>query len=82
MTTKTAMIKILETENPTLRIGNEQTGYTNLSAEDYECTISQWADNRLAKEQKLSDYQLAKQAKEDAAKKLTELGIDPKALGL
>ena len=82
MTTKTEMIKILKTENATLRIGDEERGYTDLSADEYEATILQWADNRLAKEQKLIDDQLAKEAKADAAEKLTALGIDPKALGL
>lgn len=82
MTTKQEMIAILKSENPTLRVGNEADGYTNLSKTDYEATIQQWAENRLAKEASLAAEELAKQAKADAADKLTALGIDPKALGL
>ena len=82
MTTKEEMIAILKLENATLRVGNEADGYTDLSPTDYETTIAQWAENRLAKEASLVAEELAKQAKSDAAEKLTALGIDPKALGL
>jgi hypothetical protein len=82
MTTKEEMISILKSENPTLRVGDEENGYTNLSPTDYEATIEQWAENRIAKEAALAAEELAKQAKSDAAEKLTALGIDPKALGL
>ena len=82
MTTKSEMIAIVKSENPTLRVGNEEQGYTDLSPTDYEATIAQWADNRLAKEAALAAEELAKQAKTNAAEKLTTLGIDPKALGL
>ena len=72
MTTKTEMIALLKAENPTLRIGNDDEGYTDLSAADYEATIDQWADARFAKEAK------AAQIKADAAAKealLDKLGI-------
>jgi len=82
MTTKEEMISIIKSENPTLRVGNEADGYTELSSADYEATIAQWAENRLAKEASLVAEELAKQAKSNAAEKLTALGIDPKALGL
>jgi hypothetical protein len=82
MTTKEEMIAILKSENPTLRVGDEENGYTNLSPTDYEATIAQWAENRLAKEAALAAEAVAKEAKEAAAEKLTALGIDPKALGL
>ena len=82
MTIKEEMISIIKSENPTLRVGNEADGYTELSSADYEATIAQWAENRLAKEASLVAEELAKQAKSNAAEKLTALGIDPKALGL
>jgi len=51
--TKQEIIADLKLEFPTLRIGDDDNGYTDLSAKDYEATISQWADaklNRLVKE--------------------------------
>jgi hypothetical protein len=50
MTTKQEMIDLLKIEFPTLQVGDEDKGYTDLSAEDYEATIAEWADVRLAKE--------------------------------
>ena len=50
MTTKAEMVAILKAENPTLQVGNEEEGYTQLSAAEYTAQIAQWADNRLAKE--------------------------------
>ena len=82
MTTKSEMIAIIKAENPTLRVGNEANGYTDLSPTDYEATIAQWAENCVAKEAALAVEELAKQSKIDAAEKLNALGIDPKALGL
>jgi hypothetical protein len=49
MTTKQTIISELKLEFPTLRIGNDDDGYINLSDEEYETTISEWADARLAK---------------------------------
>ena len=82
MTTKTEIIETLKLEFPTLRIGDEERGYTELGVDEYEATIAQWADNCLAKEAALAAEELAKQAKIEAGTKLTALGIDPKALGL
>jgi hypothetical protein len=48
--TKQDKIAALKTQYPTLRVGSEETGYTELSAEDYEAKIAEWADNALAKE--------------------------------
>lgn len=50
MTTKTQMVTLLKAENPTLQIGNDDVGYTQLSKTDYDAKISEWADNRLAVE--------------------------------
>ena len=87
MTTLNEMIEIIKAENPNgLRIGDNEAGYTDLSAADYEATITEWANNRLAKQAKvasdLAEAEALAQAKLDAVDKLTALGIDPKALGL
>lgn len=51
MTTKQQMIKIIKDQNPDgLRVGNEETGYTQLTDEEYNAQIEQWADNALARE--------------------------------
>jgi hypothetical protein len=50
MTTKADKIATLKAEYPTLRVGSEEAGYTELSAEDYEARIAEWADTELAAE--------------------------------
>lgn len=80
--TKNEMIKQLKAEYPTLRTGNEESGYTDLSADDYEATIAQWAENLLAIE---AETLAAENAKKAAEAKLAALGLtsdDLKALGL
>lgn len=62
MITKEEMITIIKKENPTLRIGNDEIGYTNLSADEYETTISEWAANRLAKLSKIAEAEAKRQA--------------------
>ena len=82
MTTKTEMIAIIKAENPTLQIGDDEQGYTQLNAEDYEAQIEAWADVRLAKETKKAE---ADEARATATAKLAALGLttdDLKALGL
>jgi hypothetical protein len=72
MTTKAEFITQLKAEYPTLRIGTEEDGYTDLKATEYNATISMWADNLLADEAKI-----AKEAADAAAKEalLKQLGI-------
>jgi hypothetical protein len=82
MTTLNEMIEIIKQENPTLRVGNDEAGYTDLDAADYEAKVAEWAANRLAKEAKLAEAEAIEIAKVDAAKKLIAMGIDPKAFGL
>jgi hypothetical protein len=87
MKTLAEMIEIIRAENPDgLRIGDEESGYTQLSAADYEAQITIWAENRLAKLTKIAaeeaEAQAEEEAKIDAIAKLNALGIDPKALGL
>jgi hypothetical protein len=72
MTTKQEMINLLKTEFPTLQVGDEDNGYTELSAAEYEAQIAEWADARLAKEA----IALEVQSKETAKTALLErLGI-------
>lgn len=83
MTTKAEMIEIIRAENPNgLRVGDEETGYTDLTDAEYEAQITEWAENRLAKEAKIAEELAVVTAKTEAAEKLIALGIDPKALGL
>jgi lysophospholipase L1-like esterase len=86
MTTLNEMIEIIKTENPTIRIGNDQQGYTDLSVSEYEAQVADWAQGRLDKlaeiAAKEAEAQAVATAKLDAIEKLIALGIDPKALGL
>jgi hypothetical protein len=50
MTTKKEMIEIIKGENPTLQIGDDEKGYTQLSTDEYDAVINEWANVRLAKE--------------------------------
>ena len=69
MTTKSNKIAALKLTYPTLRIGDDERGYTELSVAEYESTISMWADNELAQEAE------AEQAATDKAALLAKLGI-------
>jgi hypothetical protein len=72
MTTKQEIIDQLKAEFPTLKFGDDNKGYTNLTAEEYEATISEWADARLAKEAEAAEAE-AKAAQKAAL--LERLGI-------
>jgi hypothetical protein len=82
MTTLNEMIETIKAENPTIKMGNDEAGYTDLTAAEYEAQVAEWAQNRLDKEAKEAEAEAVAQAKLDAMDKLTALGIDPKALGL
>ena len=69
MTTKAEAIKALKLENPTLRSGDDERGYEDLSLADYEATIELWADNQLA------DAADKAKAATDKAALLAKLGI-------
>ena len=73
MRTKTEAIKALKLKYPTLRNGDDERGYEDLSAADYEATISDWADNQLADEAKA---EAEAQAATDKAALLAKLGIN------
>lgn len=72
MTTKQEMIAIIKAENPTLQVGSDEQGYTQLSPTEYEATINQWSDNRLTKEAKAAE---AAQAAANKAAVIAKLGI-------
>jgi hypothetical protein len=80
--TKQDKIAALKIKHPTLQVGSEQAGYTELNADDYEAKIAEWADNELAAEAKLAK---AEADKASLLTKLAALGLttdDLKALGL
>jgi hypothetical protein len=85
MATRAEIIANFKKEYPTLKSGSDETGYTDLSAQDYEATMSKWADNAIA-EAELAEQQAAKEtAKAEAQAKLAAIGLttdDLKALGL
>ncbi len=66
------MISLLKKENPTLRVGNEDNGYTELSVNEYDAVISQWADARLLKEKAKAEAE-TKEAQRQAI--LDRLGL-------
>lgn len=82
MTTLNEMIAIIKAENPTIQVGDEEQGYTQLSQAEYDAQVADWAQGRLDKQVKLDEAESVVQAKVEAATKLIALGIDPKALGL
>jgi hypothetical protein len=72
MTTKSEIIAGIKLENPTLKTGSDEDGYTELLKAEYDATISMWADDILA--------QLAAEAEAEAnatakAALLARLGI-------
>ena len=73
MTTLNQMIEIIRAENPDgIRIGSDEVGYTNLTKEQYETQINQWATARLDSQTKLAEA--AAKAHERSAL-LAKLGI-------
>jgi len=72
MKTKEEMIQIIEAENPTLKLGDEENGYTELTGDDYDAVISEWADARLLKEEQSIEAEEKATAK---AALLDKLGI-------
>jgi len=69
MTKLNDKIAELKAQHPTLRSGNEEDGYTELSADDYDATIKQWAENLVS-----ADAAKAK-SEADKAALLARLGL-------
>ena len=83
MTTLNEMIEVIKAENPNgLKRGDDEAGYTDLSAEEYEAQVSEWAQGRLDKLARQAEAEAALVAKTEAIEKLAALGIEPKVLGL
>ena len=83
--TKNEKIAALKKEFPTVKVGSDETGYTQLDAAEYEAKIAEWADVELAKDAKAEADKAEIAAKESAQAKLVALGFttdDLKALGL
>ena len=82
MTTKIEIIAELKLANPIIYVGDNEQGYTELNAKEYEAQISQWADNRLEYEAKL----LEESKPLTLTEKLDSVGVTiaelKKALGL
>jgi len=72
MTNKIELIAQFKKDYPTLRSGDDERGYEDLSPVEYEATINAWADNQLANEAKAAEVQ---QAANDKAALLAKLGI-------
>ena len=72
MTTKKEIIDLLKEEFPTLQVGDDKAGYTQLSVDEYNAVIAEWADVRLAKEQLKAEAEAKETAK---AALLAQLGI-------
>lgn len=69
MTTREDVIKQLKKENPIIRSGNDDAGYTEFSPEEYAATIEMWADNAMAAKAETD------KAEANKAALLTKLGI-------
>jgi hypothetical protein len=70
MKTKQEIIDLLKIENPVLRVGNDNDGYTELSADEYEAIIVERADAILAKEQATAEAKTLREFKISAYEKL------------
>jgi len=70
MTKKQEIIELLKAEFPTLQIGGDDVGYTQLSDEAYEAIIGEWADSKLAKQQAKAEAEALRQSKISAYEKL------------
>lgn len=89
MTPREEIIAALKKEYPTLRSGDDERGYEDLSPADYEATIDLWADNIIAAQAAEAEAEAKAAAlvidQKNATAKLEALGLtanDLKALGL
>lgn len=72
MKTKSQIITELKSLHPSLKKGDDNSGYVELSDEEYDLTIAQWAENFLAKEAEIAEAEAKATAK---AALLERLGI-------
>lgn len=69
MKTKAQVIADIRAENPTVQIGDDEQGYTQLTGDNYEAVIADWAEARYSKLKSIEDKESAKAAL------LSKLGI-------
>lgn len=69
------IIAELKATNPTLQTGSNESGYVQLTETEYEATILEWAQNRIAKLEKLALEAAKVEAAESAATKLQAIGL-------
>lgn len=69
MSIREDVIKQLKKDNPTIRSGDDDAGYTEFSQEEYAATIEMWADNVMAAQTAIE------QAATEKAALLNKLGI-------
>jgi hypothetical protein len=69
MKTKLEIIAELKAQNPTLKSGNDEQGYEDLSPSDYEATIQGWAENQFVEQNAIA------QTETEKAALLAKLGI-------
>ena len=69
MKTKSQIIADIRSENPTIQVGDDTQGYTQITGDAYEAIIADWADARFAKFKAVADKEAAKAAL------LTKLGL-------
>jgi hypothetical protein len=75
MTTKAELIARFETQYPTLQVGNDEDGYTNLDSGAYGATIAAWADSALAQLEADAATAATAAAKASGLAKLANLGF-------
>lgn len=79
MDTLSSKIAELKAQHPTIKVGDDFNGYTNLNPDEYEAKIVEWAEADILSEQKqIADKaeKLAKiEAKKSAIVKLETLGL-------
>jgi hypothetical protein len=72
MKTKAQFTKEFKSEFPTLKVGSDETGYTELEAADYEATIEAWVEHAIAEQDKAAALE---KAQADKLTLLSKLGI-------
>lgn len=62
MVTHSEKIAELKAKYPTIKIGDDLTGYVELSPEEYEAKIDEWANAELATEAAIAAEEAKKEA--------------------
>lgn len=70
MKTKAQISAELKSEYPVLRVGNDEEGYTELNAKDYEVKISEWTNAVYAEETAKAEAEVKEAKKQEVLAKL------------